>query len=127
MLQTQRMQAKIIKPDSAAEYLTPERCHILELANSAADPAVSIARARVEPGVTTRQHRVNDTIERYVIVEGAGQVHVEGLVSESVKAGDVVLIPAGAAQSIANTGMSDLVFLCICTPRFEWGNYESLE
>ena len=31
------------------------------------------------------------------------------------------------AQSIANTGDDDLVFLCICTPRFQWPNYESLE
>ena len=31
-----------------AEFLTPEGCHILESWNDAADPAASIARARVE-------------------------------------------------------------------------------
>jgi len=35
------------------EYYTRERCHILELSNVADDPAVSIARARVEAGITT--------------------------------------------------------------------------
>ena len=35
------------------EYLTPEGCYILESWNEASDPAVSIARARVEPGLCT--------------------------------------------------------------------------
>ena len=34
------------------ERLTPEDCHILELLGAADDPAVSLARARVPPGVT---------------------------------------------------------------------------
>jgi len=113
--------------DVAAEYFTDERCHILELANSAADPAVSIARARVEPGVTTKRHRVAGTAERYVVLEGAGRVQVDGMAVQDVGAGDVVIIPPGVTQAISNTGACDLVFLCICTPRFEWDNYDSLE
>ncbi len=31
------------------------------------------------------------------------------------------------AQKIANTGTEELVFLCICTPRFELKNYLKLE
>jgi mannose-6-phosphate isomerase-like protein (cupin superfamily) len=121
------MRSLLLSVDPAAEYFTDERCHILELSNSTDDPDVSIARARVEPGVTTKQHRVVDTVERYVIIEGAGQVHVAGLDSQPVAAGDVVVIPAGVAQAITNTGDSDLIFLCICNPRFVWENYASLE
>jgi mannose-6-phosphate isomerase-like protein (cupin superfamily) len=44
-----------------------------------------------------------------------------------VKAGDVVLIPAGKFQRIANVGKDDLVFLCICTPRFEAKHYHDRE
>ena len=115
------------RPDPAEEYYTEERCHILETWNTERDPAASIARARVHPGVTTRLHRVKDTIERYIIIEGAGQVEVGGRGPEAVGPGDVVIIPAGAAQRIRNTGAGDLVFYCICTPRFVQENYEALE
>lgn len=109
------------------EYYTDERCHILEFLNTDAAPDASIARARVEPGVRTKQHRVKDTVERYIIISGQGTACVEGRKPQAVTAGDVVIIPAGLAQSIDNTGADDLVFLCICTPRFEWDNYESLD
>ena len=117
----------ILHSTVADEYFTDERCHILELSNGPDDPAVSVARARVEPGVTTKRHRVAGTTERYVVLEGAGRVSIEGMDEREVGVGDVVVIPAGVTQAIANTGDNALVFLCICTPRFEWSNYESLE
>jgi mannose-6-phosphate isomerase-like protein (cupin superfamily) len=113
--------------DGSGEYFTDERCFILELSNSSADPAVSVARARVEAGVTTKRHRVTGTAERYVILEGTGRAQIEGMDEQVVGVGDVVIIPPGVVQAISNTGECDLVFLCICTPRFEWDNYESLE
>jgi mannose-6-phosphate isomerase-like protein (cupin superfamily) len=113
--------------DISREYFADERCYILELRNSPDDPDVSIARARVEPGVTTKRHCVVGTAERYVILEGAGVVFIGDLDEQVVGAGDVVFIPPGVVQSIANTGDQDLLFLCICTPRFEWDNYASLE
>ena len=58
--------------DPQREYVTAERCHILELSNDAGDPALSIARARVEPGITTRWHRLRDITERYCLLEGQG-------------------------------------------------------
>ncbi|MDJ0926318.1 MAG: cupin domain-containing protein [Gammaproteobacteria bacterium] len=119
--------AAIKKTTEQAEYLTAERCHILELSNDDADPAVSIARARVVPGAVTRRHRLRDTVERYVLLSGTGLVEIDGIPAQPVCAGNVVWIPAGAAQRIRNTGDEDLVFLCICTPRFEWSNYEMLE
>ena len=109
------------------EYYTDERCHILELLNSADFSDASIARARVEPGVTTKQHRLTGTTERYIIMAGSGTAVVEGMQDKNVGPGDVVVIPPGVTQSIINTGQSDLVFMCICTPRFEWDNYHSLE
>jgi mannose-6-phosphate isomerase-like protein (cupin superfamily) len=109
------------------EYYTDERCHILELLNSPDFPDASIARARVEPGITTKRHCVVGTVERYLIMEGSGLARVEDSGEQPVGPGDVIVIPAGAAQSIFNSGDRDLVFLCVCTPRFEWDNYESLE
>ena len=115
--------ARVIHPDPADEYDTPERCYILELSNSTDDEALSIARARVKPGVTTAWHRVRDTAERYVILGGDGVVEVGDLGPTAVSAGDVVLIPAGIDQRISNTGDQDLVFLALCTPRFRPDNY----
>lgn len=121
------MKSGVLHPDPAQEFYTAERCHILEISNSADDEALSIARARVEPGVTTAFHRVMDTAERYVILEGEGLVELEGLKAERVGVGDVVLIPPGAEQRITNTGDCDLVFMALCTPRFQQENYVSTD
>jgi mannose-6-phosphate isomerase-like protein (cupin superfamily) len=113
--------------DTTKEFSTPERCHIIETFNSPADESLSIARARVEPGVTTAWHRVEGTVERYIIAEGRGRVEVGDSAPTDVAAGDVVIIPAGVRQRITNTGDRDLIFYCVCTPRFRQSNYRSLE
>ena len=117
----------IIHSATLPEWYTEERCHISEIRNSADNPAVSIARARVEPGVTTALHAVIDTVEKYFILDGKGEMEINGLPVGEVKTGDLVVIPAGAPQRIRNTGTTDLLFLCICTPRFETRNYQALE
>jgi mannose-6-phosphate isomerase-like protein (cupin superfamily) len=104
-----------------------ERCYIVEVLNDEADSALSIARARVTPGVTTRWHCVHGTVERYVIQAGCGRMEVGDLPAREVGSGDVVLIPAGCRQRIANTGSEDLIFLAICTPRFSFEAYEDID
>lgn len=117
-----------IKPFNLdAEYFFEEGCHIIEVLNTEDDPAVSIARARVEPGVATAWHRLKNTAERYSILSGEGVVEVGEHPSQKVTAGDVVVIPAMCKQRITNTGDTDLIFLAICSPRFQADNYESLE
>lgn len=113
--------------DAAAEYLTDERCHINELSNTPDDPEVSIALARVEPGVVTRWHRLHGTTERYVIVRGRGRVEVGELAAQEVGPGDTVLIPPLCRQRIANPGPDDLEFLAICSPRFIAEAYEDID
>ena len=76
------------------EFYTDECCYIAELHNTDADESCSIARARVEPGVTTRLHRLRDTIERYVILEGAASVRVGDAAPVEVQPLDVVNISA---------------------------------
>lgn len=109
--------------DAAAEYFFKEGCFILEMWNDAADPAVSIARARVKPGAKTRIHRLLDTTERYVILSGKGTVFVGDLPPAEVAAGSVVFIPPNTPQSIRNDGPDDLTFLAICSPRFQTAHY----
>jgi len=117
----------ICRPLPSEEYFFGEGCHILETWNRAEDEAVSIARARVAPGVTTRRHRLHDIAERYLIISGSGQAEVGDLPGEVVLPGDLVYIPPGCPQRIVNTGTIDLVFLAVCTPRFAEGAYEDLE
>src|SRR4051812_9563055 len=112
--------------DGTAESYTPEKCYIVELSNTPEDPDVSIARARVEPGVTTAWHRVSGTTERYVILEGKGCVEVGALAPREVGPGDVVLIPPSCRQRISNIGREDLIFLAICSPRFRPDAYEEI-
>jgi len=109
------------------EFYTSEGCFITEVSNSPDDPEVSIARARLEPGMTTRWHRLHGTAERYVILQGHGRVDIGDLPPQDVGAGDVVLIPPMCRQRITNTGAEVLVFLAICTPRFSSDVYEDVD
>lgn len=121
------MKAGIKQQDPGSEFYTRERCYITELSNSPDDPGLSIARARVAPGVTTQWHRLKNTTERYCILSGRGLMEVGKLPPQKVAQGDVVLIPPMCRQRITSIGKQDLVFLAICTPRFLPEDYETIE
>jgi mannose-6-phosphate isomerase-like protein (cupin superfamily) len=112
------MRPAVIRPDDHREFVTPERCFILELSGATIDPALSVARARVSPGAVTEWHHLSGVDERYLVISGAGRVEVAGLAPTLVGPGDLVLIPRDTPQRIANTGRDDLVFYCLCTPAF---------
>jgi len=121
------MKETIVRSDQGTEFYTDEGCFILELSNCAEDEAVSIARTRVEPGVTTKLHRLRGVAERYLILKGKGRVEVGDLPPADIGPGDVVLIPPGCPQRITNTGKEVLIFLAVCTPRFTPDIYEKVE
>ncbi|HEX7061119.1 MAG TPA: cupin domain-containing protein [Woeseiaceae bacterium] len=108
------------------EFHTRERVSVTELLNDPAVPAVSLARCRVQPGVTTELHRL-DVAEWYVLEQGEGLMEVGGGEPFAVGPGDVVAIPAGTSQRITNTGDRDLVLQCVCLPRFTEEAYTPLE
>ncbi len=105
------------------EYYFEERCYILEYLNDPRDPDLSVTRARVPAGVTTRWHRLNGITERYLIQQGHGLVGVGDDPVREVGPGDVILIPPMVRQRIENPGPADLVFLALCTPRFRAESY----
>lgn len=121
------MKAIIKQKKHNKEFYTDEKCFITELSNTADDAELSIAHARVEPGVTTRWHRLQDISERYCIISGSGLVEVGDLPPQRVTAGDVILIPPMCRQRITNNGNIDLVFLAMCTPRFISKAYQDIE
>ena len=121
------MKPEVVKCDFENEFFTPERCFISETWNSSKDEILSIARAIVKPGVMTALHYLVGVNERYLIASGKGIVEAGDLPPTEVGTGDVVIIPAGSPQRITNTGETDLIFYCICTPRFSPDCYRDLE
>lgn len=107
----------------SSEFYTTEKCFITEIMNTPDQTGMSIARARVAPGVTTNVHFLKNTLEYYYIISGEGLVFLDQNEGVSVVPGDVVAIQAGQHQSIKNIGEFDLVFICIFSPRFEIGKY----
>jgi len=110
----------------AKEYYFKEGCFIEEWHNTVEDLSMSVARVRVEAEQTTKLHLLDQTTERYVILSGEARVTV-GDEQRLVSHGDVVVIDPGIEQKIANLGHQDLLFLAICTPRFEEKNYHECE
>lgn len=120
------MTGPLIPASQAPEFYTGERCHITELLNDERVPQASLARTRVEPGITTELHRLS--VEEYYLIEsGQGLMEVGDDSPFPVAPGDTVRIPAGVAQRITNTGTEDLLFQCLCLPRFTPACYEALE
>ena len=114
------------KAKPGEEVWTVERCFITELLNCDSQPEVSIARTRVEPGVTTQLHHLS-VFEWYVIETGQGLMRVGDATPFAVGPDDTVAIPKHAAQQVTNDGLEDLCFLCVCTPKFSQACYTSLE
>ncbi|MHC4628230.1 MAG: cupin domain-containing protein [Planctomycetota bacterium] len=121
------MEEAIKRQNLSDEFYTPEKCYITELCNRPDDSNASIARARVEPGITTRWHRLKGTVERYYIISGRGRMEVGKLPAQEVNPGDVVLIPPLCRQRVTNIGSEDLIFLAICTPGYSNDVYEDVE
>jgi mannose-6-phosphate isomerase-like protein (cupin superfamily) len=114
------------KPKPRAEVWTRERCFITELVNCAEQPEVSLARARVEAGVTTELHSLSAS-EWYIVEAGEGLMRVADREPFVVRPGDAICVEKNAAQQITNNGDFDLIFLCVCVPRFSQECYTSLE
>ena len=115
-----------IKNKFSKEFFTSERCHISELLNDAASPQLSMARCRVESGVTTQLHALKGVCETYLIEKGEG-VMDDGENGEiSVEAGDSVEIAPDHPQRIRNIGKCDLIFMVVCKPRFTPDCYVAL-
>ena len=115
-----------MKKKAKPEVWMVERCYITELVNDEAWPEFSIARTRVEPGVITQLHSL-DAHEVYIIESGSGLMSVGDEPPYAVGPGGVVTIPKHVSQRIENTGSEDLLFVCVCTPRFAQNCYTSLE
>ncbi len=75
----------------------------------------SLAEARVPAGGATQRHYHRLSEEFYFILEGAGEMEIDGE-PRRVAPGDAILIPPGAWHTI--TAETPLRFLCCCAPPY---------
>jgi len=76
----------------------------------------SFAEASLEPGQSTQRHYHAESEEIYYVVEGAGEMELDGE-RRTLAVGDAVLIPPGAWHEIV-AGADGCRFLCCCAPAY---------
>ena len=99
-------------------FATLDGSTIRVLLDAAAGGAVnqSLAEAELGPGQQTQRHYHPRTEEIYVLLEGGGEMEVDGD-RAPVGPGDAVLIPAGTRHQIT-AGDEGARFLCCCAPPY---------
>ena len=75
----------------------------------------SLAEATVPAGGSTQRHYHKLSEEFYFILEGTGEMELDGE-TKNVKAGDAILIPPDAWHQI--TACTSLRLLCCCSPAY---------
>jgi mannose-6-phosphate isomerase-like protein (cupin superfamily) len=96
----------------AVAFTTKDGSTIRELHHTAAQ---SLAEASLPAGSETQRHYHAVSEEIYFMLEGAGEMEIDGS-RQRVGPGDAVLIPAGARHQI--TAETPLRFLCCCAPPY---------
>ena len=86
-------------------------------ASNAAVANQSLAEATLPPLGETERHYHKLSEEFYFILDGTGEMEIDGEVA-SVQPGDGILIPPGAWHQIKAAGEAELRFLCCCSPPY---------
>ena len=76
----------------------------------------SLAEASLEAGQSTRRHYHARSEEIYLIVDGSGDLEVDGE-TRSVEAGDAILIPPASWHELT-AGVDGVRLLCCCVPPY---------
>jgi mannose-6-phosphate isomerase-like protein (cupin superfamily) len=76
----------------------------------------SLAEATLDPGASTVRHYHARSEEIYLIVEGDGELEVDGE-TRRVGPGDAVLLPPGAWHELT-AGERGVRLLCCCVPPY---------
>ena len=96
----------------AEPFTTKDGSMIRELQHTEAQ---SLAEARLEPGRATERHYHARAEEIYFLLEGTGEMELDGE-RRRVEPGDAVLIPPGTWHQI--TAVDALRFVCCCAPPY---------
>ncbi len=97
----------------AEPFTTKDGSTIREYLHTAAQ---SLAEATFEPAQATQRHFHARSEEIYLIVEGGGELEVDGD-TRSVGVGDAILIPPGSWHQLTAAGEGARL-LCCCVPPY---------
>lgn len=107
----------VISPSNCPDLVAGDKTLLRELLHPAREKVplgYSLAHATVLPGRQSTPHRLRSS-EVYYMLGGNGTMYINDE-AQTVTSGQVVYIPPGATQYIANTGEGELTFLCIVEP-----------
>jgi mannose-6-phosphate isomerase-like protein (cupin superfamily) len=104
---------------AAAPFVTADGSRIRELCGLPTGGTVnqSLAEASLEPGQATERHYHGETEEIYFVLEGEGEMELDGE-RTGVRPGDAVPIAPGAWHQLRNVGNAPLRILCCCAPPY---------
>lgn len=103
----------------AEPFTTADGSTIRELVGLLTAPVrnQSLAEATLDPGRVTERHYHARSEEFYYLLEGRGEMEVDGERAR-VGPGDAVVIPPGAWHQISADASAPLRFLCCCAPAY---------
>ena len=104
--------------EQAEPFTTADGSTIRELLGLPTAPVrnQSLAEATLAGGQATERHYHAECEEIYYVVEGSGEMELDGE-RQQVGVGDAVLIPPGARHQI-RADAEGLRFLCCCAPAY---------
>jgi mannose-6-phosphate isomerase-like protein (cupin superfamily) len=86
----------------------------------------SVAYVSIAPGKSSLRHFHRRTEESYYVIAGEAFVEIRDE-QATLRAGQIVLIPAMQPHKVYNTGHDDLVLLVACAPAWEASDVVWLE
>jgi len=109
----------VIHRSMVEPFLADDGSLVRELAAPGNAPlaAHSLAEIRHPAGTASREHYHRVAEEVYYVLEGAGEVRVDGQ-ARAIGPGDVVVISPGQRHKVAQLGRQDLVLLVTCVPAY---------
>ncbi len=102
--------------DAAEPFTTADGSTIREIVGRDTAQNQTLAEASLSPGQATERHYHRASEEIYFVLEGSGEIELDGE-RAAVSAGEAVLIPPGAWHQI-RAGEGELRFLCCCAPGY---------
>jgi mannose-6-phosphate isomerase-like protein (cupin superfamily) len=109
------------KAASLPFFVASDGCLLAEVIHPTNDGTradLSVARASLPPGQSTRPHLL-EFVEIYYVVSGQGIMHL-GEEQVPVEADSCIYLPPHTVQWLQNTSQDqDIVFLCICQPAYD--------
>ena len=105
--------------DAAEAFVTADGSTIRELCGipTGGTELQSVAEASLAPGLSTDRHYHAESEEVYFVLEGVGEMDVDGA-RAVVRAGDAIPLRRGQRHQITNVGHEPLRFLCTCAPPY---------